>query len=67
MKMTWFQHPDCTTQQADELVSRYRQRNVPVERSLNRDLVTWSVSARLPEYARPPRTDRRWQNRMWRG
>ncbi|EEH6935452.1 DNA breaking-rejoining protein, partial [Salmonella enterica] len=24
MKMTWFQHPVCTTEEADELVAGYR-------------------------------------------
>lgn len=26
MKMTWFQHPACTTEEADELVKQYRRR-----------------------------------------
>ncbi|EAA1659278.1 DNA breaking-rejoining protein, partial [Salmonella enterica subsp. enterica serovar Newport] len=26
MKMTWFQHPVCTTEEADELVAGYRRR-----------------------------------------
>lgn len=26
MKMTWFQHPVCTTEEADELVKQYRRR-----------------------------------------
>jgi hypothetical protein len=49
MKETWFQHTDCTTEQADELLAQYRRRGVPVERSLNNDFITWTVSARLPE------------------
>lgn len=49
MKYSWFQHPECTTQQADELVARYRQRGVKVERSLNPDFMTWTVSAQLVE------------------
>jgi hypothetical protein len=49
MKHSWFHHPECTTQQADELVARYRQRGVKVERSLNPDFVTWTVSAQLVE------------------
>lgn len=32
MKMTWFQHPVCTTEEADELVAGYRRRGVKVER-----------------------------------
>lgn len=49
MKYSWFHHCDCTTQQADELVARYRQRGVKVERSLNLDFMTWTVSAQLVE------------------
>lgn len=26
MKMTWFQHPACTTEESDELVRQYRRR-----------------------------------------
>jgi hypothetical protein len=64
MKETWFQHTDCTTEQADELLAQYRRRG-PVERSLNNDFITWTVSARLPEGKNPPRACRQWQNRMW--
>lgn len=48
-RKSWFQHTECTTQQADELVEQYRRRGVKVERSLNPDFITWTVSARLPE------------------
>ena len=65
MKETWFQHNDCTTEQADELLAQYRSRGIAVERSLNPDYITWTVSARLPESKNPPRADRRWQNRCW--
>ena len=37
MKKTWFHHTDCSTEQADELVKRYKARGVRVERSLNPD------------------------------
>lgn len=49
MKRSWFHHHECTTQQAEELVARYRQRGVKVERSLNPDFMTWTVSAQLVE------------------
>ncbi|QJT83709.1 hypothetical protein [Kosakonia sp. MUSA4] len=49
-RKSWFQHTECTTQQADELVAQYRRRGVEVERSLNPDFITWTVSARLPEH-----------------
>lgn len=65
MKYSWFHHHECTTDQADELVEKYRARGVKTERSLNRDNITWTVSARLPEGKKPPRTSRRWQNRVW--
>lgn len=65
MKISWFHHTDCTTQQADELMAKYRQRGVKVERSLNQDLITWTVSAQLVEDKNPPRPASRTRNRMW--
>lgn len=65
MKYSWFHHHECTTEQADELVASYRRRGATVERSLNRDNITWTVSARLLEGKKPPRTSRYWQNRVW--
>jgi len=64
MSESWFNYPDCTTEQADELLAQYQRRGVPAERSLNPDYITWTVSVRLPERKNPPRADRRWQNRM---
>lgn len=52
MKMTWFQHPACTTEEADELVKQYRRRGVKTERSLNHDCINWTVSALLSGRAR---------------
>lgn len=65
MKYSWFHYSDCTTEQADELVANYRCRGVKVERSLNSDYLTWTVSARLPEGDKAPRPSRVWQNRAW--
>nr|VUD31409.1 Uncharacterised protein [Raoultella sp. NCTC 9187] len=65
MKISWFHHHECTTLQADELMAKYRQRGVRVERSLNQDLLTWTVSAQLVEDKRAPRPNSRWRNRMW--
>lgn len=48
MKYSWFQHPDCTTEQAEQLVSRYQARGIVTEKSLNADYLSWTVSARLP-------------------
>lgn len=65
MKHTWFQHTDCTTEEADELIQKYQARGVKVERSLNPDYITWTVSAMLPESQNQPRSQGCWQNRMW--
>lgn len=65
MKKSWFAHTECTTAQADELVAKYRQRGIKVERSLNPDFLTWTVSTQLVEGKNPPRPDSRWRNRMW--
>lgn len=65
MKKTWFHHTDCSTEQADELVKRYKARGVRVERSLNPDYVTWTVSAQLPEGEKAPRPSRVWQSKAW--
>ncbi|ECJ4461225.1 hypothetical protein VB08_004364 [Salmonella enterica subsp. enterica] len=54
MKMTWFQYPVCTTEEADELVKQYRRRGVKTERSLNHDCIHWTVSALLPEFGHVP-------------
>ncbi|HDT2442426.1 hypothetical protein [Raoultella planticola] len=65
MKYSWFHHSDCTTLQAEELMAKYRQRGVKVERSLNPDFITWTISVMLVEDVNPPRPDGRWRNRMW--
>lgn len=65
MKYSWFHHHDCTTQQSDELMAKYRQRGVRVERSLNQDLITWTVSAQLVEDKNPLRPASRTRNRIW--
>ncbi|EPL1953162.1 TPA: hypothetical protein I8627_003802 [Citrobacter freundii] len=65
MKYSWFQHDNCTTEQADELVDKYRARGVKTERSLNPDFTTWTISAYLPTSLKPPRVDKRWRNRVW--
>lgn len=65
MKFSWFHHHECTTEQADELVDNYRRRGVKVERSLNRDNITWTISAQLPEGDKAPRPSRVWQNKAW--
>ncbi|EAZ6351026.1 hypothetical protein CD607_21820 [Salmonella enterica] len=59
MKMTWFQHPACTTEEADELMKQYRRRGVKTERSLNHDCINWTVSALLPEFDHVPERRRK--------
>ncbi|MDR0805969.1 MAG: hypothetical protein LBN41_04365 [Enterobacteriaceae bacterium] len=66
MKKSWFHYSDCTTEEAEMLMREYRSRGVQVERNLNKNFKTWTVSALLPELSRTPRTDRRYQNRFWR-
>nr|DAL20518.1 MAG TPA_asm: Glyoxalase/bleomycin resistance protein [Caudoviricetes sp.] len=65
MKETWFFHMECTTEQAEELLAQYRRRGVKVERSLNPDFITWTVSAQLPEGNHSPRPSRVWQSKAW--
>ncbi|WP_153752823.1 MULTISPECIES: hypothetical protein [unclassified Citrobacter] len=65
MKYSWFHHHEYTTEQADELVASYRRRGARVERSLNRDNITWTVSVQLPESEKEPRPSKVWQNRAW--
>ncbi|EBP9227883.1 hypothetical protein ATQ04_19715 [Salmonella enterica] len=65
MKYSWCHHTDCTTQQAEELMAEYQRRGVEVERSLNPDFITWTVSAKLPEYARRVRTPKSLRQKVW--
>lgn len=65
MKMSWFLHNDLTEEQANYLVDRYRAKNVKTEKKLSPDYLTWSVSVLLPESAKPPRPDRRYQQQYW--
>ncbi|ENO0284127.1 hypothetical protein ACAD16_001063 [Enterobacter asburiae] len=51
MKSTWFHHTDCSTEQADELVKRYKARGVRVERSLNQDSPAASLLVSMEEEA----------------
>lgn len=54
MRMTWFRHPACTTEESEELLKQYHRRNVKTERYLNQDCITWTVSALLPEFGHVP-------------
>ncbi|EBP0846867.1 hypothetical protein LB05_24145 [Salmonella enterica] len=66
MKKSWFHYPNCTTEEAEKLMATYRRRGVRVERSLNFDCLTWTISALLPESARAPRLSRTYQQSFWR-
>ncbi|WP_080080031.1 hypothetical protein [Salmonella enterica] len=58
-------HHDCTTEQADTLISDYQKRGVRTEKSLNPDFITWTVSAKLPEYAHRVRTPKSLRQKVW--
>lgn len=65
MKMTWFTQTNLTAKEADELIERYRARGAKVERTLAADPRLFAVSVLLPESRKPPRADRRFENRVW--
>ncbi|MDQ2127995.1 hypothetical protein R4I72_05970 [Leclercia adecarboxylata] len=65
MTKSWFHYTECTTEQADELMATYRARGVAVERSLNPDFITWTVSVRLPEANRQEPTPRTFRQKVW--
>ena len=65
MAKSWFHYTECTTEQADELLESYRRRGATVERSLNRDNITWTICVQLPESEKAPRPSKVWQNRAW--
>lgn len=48
------------------LFRRYQAQGYEVKKSLGKDLVTWCVSVKLPEFERQPRQDRTYQQKMWR-
>jgi len=49
MKKSWFTHNNLTTDEAEELVKRYREKGVRVEKTLDMDPRYWTVSAELPQ------------------
>lgn len=65
MQYSWFQHTECTTEQAERLMVEYRARGYETERSLNPDFLTWTVSVRRPEIKRLTPTPRSMRQRMW--
>lgn len=65
MKFSWFQHTECTTEQAERLMVEYRARGYETERSLNPDYLTWTVSVRRPEVKHLTPTPRSMRQRVW--
>ncbi|WP_039028977.1 hypothetical protein [Leclercia adecarboxylata] len=66
MKKTGFIHTQLTTKKVDELEARYRANGVTTERSLDVDLIHWTLTAYLPEANRAPRQDKTYQQKLWR-
>ena len=65
MKYSRFQHTECTTEQAEQLVADYSARGYETERSLNPNYLTWTVSVRRPEVKRLTPTPRSVRQRVW--
>ncbi|WP_347115936.1 hypothetical protein AAHB66_09000 [Leclercia sp. S52] len=66
MKKTSFIHTQLTTKEVDELEARYRANDVRTVRSLDFDLIHWTLTAYLPEANRAPRQDKTFQQKLWR-
>jgi hypothetical protein len=65
MKLTPFTHDSCDTSTADELLSRYKLRNIQASKALAFDPRLWIVTAILPEYREEPIPSRQYKNPMW--
>jgi hypothetical protein len=65
MKKSWFTHTGLTTEEANELVERYKSKGVPVEKSLDIDPRLWIVSALLPQQESSPKTQQSLRSRAW--
>ena len=66
MKKTSFIHTQLSTKEVDELEARYRANDVRTLRSLDFDLIHWTLTAYLPEAKRAPRQDKTFQQKLWR-
>lgn len=62
---SWFHHPNCTTEEANQLILRYTARNIKTEKQLASDYKSWTVSALLPESEHEPVPTRRWAQPIW--
>lgn len=65
MKKSWFTHTSLTTDEAEELVKRYREKGVRVEKTLDMDPRYWTVSAELPQQKSNPKTAQSMRSRAW--
>lgn len=65
MKKSWFTHVNLSTEEADELVERYREKGVRVEKTLDTDPRYWIVSAELPQQKSNPMTAQSMRSRAW--
>ncbi|QGU10415.1 hypothetical protein GNG26_08640 [Leclercia sp. J807] len=66
MKKTSFIHTQLTEKEVGELEARYRVNDVRTVRSLDFDLIHWTLTAYLPEANRAPRQDKTFQQKLWR-
>ncbi|WP_368277771.1 hypothetical protein AB3N49_12515 [Enterobacter cloacae] len=65
MKKSWFTHTGLTAEEANELVTRYKSKGVPVEKSLDIDPRLWIVSALLPQQKSAPKKQQSMRSRTW--
>lgn len=65
MSKSWFHHPNCTTEEANQLILSYTARNIKTEKQLAADYKSWVVSALLPELNHIPQPSRRWEQPIW--
>ncbi|MEB2410990.1 hypothetical protein QMN27_20535 [Enterobacter asburiae] len=65
MKKSWFTHTGLTTEEANELVARYKSKGVLVEKNLDLDPRFWIVSAYLPQQKSSPGTQQSMRSRAW--
>ena len=67
MKKSWFLHEQLSEAEALELAERYRKKNCRVEKSLSSDFISWELRVLLPESRKPPRVNRTYTQKIWRG
>ncbi|KLP33457.1 hypothetical protein [Enterobacter ludwigii] len=65
MKKSWFTHTGLITEEANELVARYKSKGVQVVKSLEIDPRLWIVSALLPQQKSSAKTAKSMRSRAW--